>query len=83
MMLMLAAEFGLVSIYLTNTWMFIFYRFYYEFFIFVIVILINILQKIKSPMVNICFQILIVLISGANMHKQLNDASDTNYNVFF
>lgn len=83
MMLILASEFALISIYLTNTWMFIFYRLYYEFYIFVLIMLINILQKIRSPIGCICFQLLIILISGANMYKQLNDASDTNYNVFF
>lgn len=83
MMLILGCEFALITIYFTNTWMFIFYRFYYEFFIFFIVLLINILKRINSPIVNICFQIFLIFISAIILYKQISEAVDIKYNIFF
>lgn len=83
MMLILACEFALITMYFTNTWMIIFYRFYYEFCIFFVILLINFLRKINSPLMNICFQIFLILISAINLYKQLETALDLSYNVFF
>lgn len=83
MMLILACEFTLITIYFTNTWMFIFYRFYYEFFIFFIIVLINILKRIESPVLNIYFQIFLILISAINLYKQISEAFDLRYDMFF
>lgn len=83
MMLILACEFALITMYFTNTWMTIFYRFYYEFCIFFVILLINFLKKINSPLINICFQIFLILISAINLYKQLETSSDLSYNIFF
>lgn len=83
MMLILGCEFAVIMMYFTNTWMIIFYRFYYEFFIFFVILLINSLRKINSPMINIGFQIFLILISAINLYIQLEAGSDLSYDIFF
>ena len=83
MMLILGCEFALITMYFTNTWMVIFSRFYYEFCIFFVILLINFLRKINSPLINICFQIFLILISAINLYKQVEIGLDLSYDVFF